>query len=195
MENLDFKNAIERLKDTDFNPHPDIVRISIPNAKYVLTRGLEHFLGKENVKWQPEYENIVEWLKDNRGRGLLCVGDCGRGKSLICTKIIPVVINFYYSKLVNVYDATDLNKNTDKILSSHLVCIDDLGTENELVDYGNRRIVFCELADLAEKKGKLLLLTTNLGEDELKKKYGERTIDRLHAITRKIVFRGNSLRG
>ena len=196
MRELDFINTIERLKDTGFSPCPDIVRISVPNAKEVLMRGLEHFLGKENVKWLPEYEHVTQWLSDNKGRGLLLVGDCGRGKSLICRKILPIVINYYFKKNVTVYDATDLNKKsmTNEILSSHLTCLDDLGTENELNDFGTKRIVFCELADLAEKQGKILLLTTNLSEEELRQKYGERTIDRLHAITRKIVFRGNSLR-
>ena len=196
MKELDFINTIERLKDTGFSPCPDIVRISVPNAKEVLMRGLEHFLGKENVKWLPEYEHVTQWLSDNKGRGLLLVGNCGLGKSLLCRQVIPMIINYYYQKIVHIFDATDLNKKsmTDKILSSHLTCIDDLGTENELNDFGNRRIVFCELADRAEKDGKMLLITTNLSEEELRQKYGERTIDRLHAITRKIVFRGDSLR-
>ena len=45
------------------------------------------------------------------------------------------------------------------------------------------------------KKGKLLILTTNLSIDELREKYGERTVDRLRAITKTVLFTGESLRG
>lgn len=71
---------------------------------------------------------------------------------------------------------------------------DDIGTENLSVKYGEKRLSFAELADEAEKKGKLLILTTNLSIDELREKYGERTIDRLRAITRTVLFSGESLR-
>ena len=46
----------------------------------------------------------------------------------------------------------------------------------------------------AEKRGKLLMLTTNLSLEEISQKYGERTMDRLVAITRRVKFEGNSLR-
>ena len=195
MNNLDFKKIDEQFREIDVTLKPECVEIKIPDAEENLFNGIKYFTA-ERAKWLPEYKHVAEWLSDNNGRGLLLVGNCGLGKSLLCRQVIPMIINYYYRKIVHIFDATDLNKKsmTDKILSSHLTCIDDLGTENELNDFGNRRIVFCELADRAEKDGKMLLITTNLSEEELRQKYGERTIDRLHAITRKIVFRGDSLR-
>ena len=62
------------------------------------------------------------------------------------------------------------------------------------VKYGERRLAFCEIVDEAEKRGKLLMLTTNLSLEEISQKYGERTMDRLVAITRRVKFEGNSLR-
>jgi DNA replication protein len=62
------------------------------------------------------------------------------------------------------------------------------------VKYGEKRLAFPELVDEAEKKGKLLIVTTNLSIQELKEKYGERTVDRLRAITTPILFKGESLR-
>ena len=195
MNNLDFKKIDEHFGEIGVALKPECVEIKIPDAEENLFNGIKYFTA-ERAKWLPEYKHVAEWLSDNSGRGLLLVGNCGLGKSLLCRQVIPMIINYYYRKIVHIFDATDLNKKsmTDKILSSHLTCIDDLGTENELNDFGNRRIVFCELADRAEKDGKMLLITTNLSEEELRQKYGERTIDRLHAITRKIVFRGDSLR-
>ena len=87
-----------------------------------------------------------------------------------------------------------MNNLIDKILKNHIVCIDDIGTEGEYVKYGEHRVPFAELVDLAEKKGTLLILTTNLTVDELRVKYGERVVDRLRAITNVIYFKGCSLR-
>lgn len=62
------------------------------------------------------------------------------------------------------------------------------------VKYGEKRLSFAELVDEAEKKGKLLIISTNLSLSELQQKYGERTVDRLRAITTPVVFKGDSLR-
>lgn len=193
MEQINFKQTIERLKDSGFSPVPDTVNISIPDAKNVLLAGIKYFTG-ENAKWLPEYSEMVEWMANNKGRGLLCFGNCGRGKTLICGKILPLVINHYCRKVVSCYDAQQMNADLDAVKQKHIIYVDDIGTENLSVKYGERRLAFAELADEAEKKGKLLILTTNLSIEELGEKYGERTVDRLRAITKTILFQGASLR-
>ena len=30
----------------------------------------------------PEYDEVIDWMYDTRGVGLLLIGDCGRGKAL-----------------------------------------------------------------------------------------------------------------
>ena len=196
MENtgfIDFKRTIDRMRDTGFSPAPSTVGISVPDARNVLWQGIRHFIG-ESAVWLPEYERIAEWMTDNRGRGLLCFGNCGRGKTLVCGRVLPLVLNHYCRKVVSCYDAQQLNARTDEVKSRHIVYVDDIGTEAVSVKYGERRMAFPELADEAEKKGKLLLLTTNLSLDDLKDKYGERTVDRLRAITKTVLFSGESLR-
>ena len=74
------------------------------------------------------------------------------------------------------------------------IYIDDIGTEEVSKVYGNVRCTFSELCDAAEQKGKLFIITTNLTANELEAKYGERTIDRLKAITKFVPFTGKSLR-
>ena len=193
MEQIDFRKTIDRLREVGFFPMPEPMKIAIPNAKDVLWRGLNYFINNGSV-WLPEYDEIASWLSDNRGRGLLCYGNCGRGKSLICWKIIPVLLHFYYKKIVSCYDAQQMNADIDLVKRGHIVYIDDVGTENVSVKYGERRMAFPELVDEAEKRGKLLILTTNLSLDEISQKYGERTMDRLVAITKPIKFKGESLR-
>lgn len=193
MEQINFQQTIERLKDTGFSPIPNVVKVTVPDAKRVLWAGIRYFTG-ESARWLPEYEEVAGWLASNEGRGLLCFGNCGRGKTLICGKILPLVLNNYCRKVVSCYDAQQMNADLDAVKQKHIIYVDDIGTENLSVKYGEKRLAFAELADEAEKKGKLLILTTNLTIDELREKYGERTIDRLRAITKTVLFSGESLR-
>lgn len=190
---VDFKKALSNLTDVGFNPVPNAVFISIPEARVALWKGIQFFTG-DKAAWQDEYNDVANWLANNKGRGLLCLGNCGRGKTLICGKIIPVLLNHYCHKIVSCYDAQQLNAELDAVKQKHIVYIDDIGTEFLSVKYGEKRLSFAELVDEAEKKGKLLIVTTNLSLSELQQKYGERTVDRLRAITTPVVFKGDSLR-
>ena len=132
MAIIDFRHAAERLKDFGFQLRPERVYIRISDAKVNLQNGLRFFIGAH--QWLPEYEEIVSWLTNNHGRGLLCIGHLGRGKTIICTKIIPPIIIDSCNLVTNIYDATDLNNLIDKILKNRIVCIDDIGTEGEYVN-------------------------------------------------------------
>lgn len=189
----DFQKAVNDFRKIGFELVPDVVKVSIPNAADVLRRGVAFFVG-ERYKWLPEYEKVAEWLKNNQNRGLLCYGNCGRGKSVICCKVLPVLLSHYHKKILTVVDAQQMNDRLDEVKRNHLLCIDDVGTENVSVNFGNKRMAFSEIVDEAEKKGKLLVITTNLSLSEIKGKYGERTIDRLRAITTPVLFNGESLR-
>lgn len=181
------------MQEMGYTFSPNVIHIQIPDAKNILWKGIQYFCG-DDAKWQPEYEEVADWLSNNKGRGLLCLGTCGRGKSLICAKILPLLLNFYYRLNLAVYDAQTMNAKPDEVLGRRLLLIDDLGTENVSVKYGEKRMVFPELADATEKQGKLLIVTTNLSLKELGDKYGQRTIDRLRATTKAVLFRGESLR-
>lgn len=191
--NIDtFNVTVERLRNTGFSPDASNVYLHIPEAKQALAIGLKRFVA--NPQWLPEYDLIADWLSDNHGRGLLCIGHVGRGKTVICAKILPVILNYYCHLIVNVADATEFNTKHEELKQRHILCIDDVGVENEAIRYGERKVPFAELVDLAEKKGKLLLITTNLTTAELSAKYGARTLDRLKAITHVVHFEGESLR-
>ena len=191
--NFNFKQMVESLKDTGYPAEPDRVRIKVANAEARLRAGLDYFTGK-GVWNEENYRPIVEWLEDNKGRGLLINGGCGLGKSLIGMRIIPILVNTACRKVVSIYRAQDLVSQPDAILSKHIIYIDDVGKEAVEVSYGNRTLRFPDIVDEAEKKGKLLMFSTNLSQEKIVEKYGERTVDRLRAITKKIVFRGKSLR-
>ena len=87
-----------------------------------------------------------------------------------------------------------MNADIDTVKQKHILYIDDVGTESTAVKYGERRLAFCEIVDEDEKRGKLLMLTTNLSLEEIYQKYGERTMERLGAINRSVKVEGKSLR-
>ena len=201
MEQIDseyFKNLVSQMRDTGYPQEIDRVQISIPNAEKRLRGGLQYVVNMKsgyNAEWnERNYRPIVDWMTDNKGKGLLMFGGCGLGKSVIGMYILPLLIKDVHKKVVNIFSAQELNKNIDEILKLHIIYIDDIGTEDNLNSYGNKRMPFAELCDAAEKKGKLLILTTNLSIDELTQRYGDRVVDRLIATTKAVPFTGDSLR-
>ena len=160
MGQINFKATIDRLRDTTYKPLPDKVQICVPNAGTHLKGGLKYFCG-DGAKWNTDYEKIVQWLTDNKGRGLMLVGGCGVGKTLIGMRIIPLLLNHYCRKVVTICTANELNKSPDEIIKYHIIYIDDVGTEDISNIYGNKRVPFAELVDIAERDGKLLMFSTN----------------------------------
>lgn len=169
------------------------VYVRTPDARKVLARGIKYFVG-EGAVWLPEYEAVTEWLSDNKGRGLLCAGQCGRGKTVICQKVLPVIFRHWHRLIVNTVTATELNDRYDEFRQYKIISIDDVGKESVANRYGEKHNYIEEIVDEAERKQKLLIISTNLNEDGLKQRYDDRTIDRLRAVTRPVLFIGDSLR-
>ena len=74
-----------------FGRKPEPIQIKIENSKELIQRGLNYFFG-DSAEWLPEYDEISDWLHDNKGKGLLCIGDSGRGKTFITNKIISPIL-------------------------------------------------------------------------------------------------------
>jgi DNA replication protein DnaC len=77
------------------------------------------------------------------------------------------------------------------------LCIDDLGTEDITVHYGNRRSVIVDLLELMYEKGKtgvMLHATTNLIPDQLEAYYGARIRSRMREMFNFIERPGNDRR-
>ena len=201
MEQIDseyFKKLVSQMRDTGYPQEIDRVQINIPNAEKRLRGGLQYVVNMKSgcdAEWnERNYRPIVDWMTDNKGKGLLMFGGCGLGKSVIGMYILPLLIKDVPKKVVIIFSAQELNNKIDEILKFHIIYIDDIGTEDNLNSYGNKRMPFAELCDAAEKKGKLLILTTNLSIDELTQRYGDRVVDRLIATTKAVPFTGDSLR-
>ena len=184
-------DTIGQQRRRQFRPDDKRTRLTISDARKVLWNALCAELG--DVVWLPEYERVAEWLTDTRGKGLLCMGDCGRGKTVITQRILPAIFESE-GKVLNCFTAIDLLTRYDEISQYKHICIDDMGTEPNAKKYGVTHNYLSELVDLAERKDKLLVISTNLDKDEILERYDMRTYDRLKSLCERVVFKGVSYR-
>ncbi len=191
-----FKEIYEDMRLHGMPMPVERVKISIPNARTVLTNCFKYFLSFESAEfiWQKEYEEVAYWLEDNKSRGLFLYGDCGRGKSMLSRYVLPAILLKYERKVVSVYDVQDMNKKIDEVLKKHIISLDDIGTEELTVSYGNKRLAFAEIMDAAEKYGKMIIISTNLSDQQIADRYGWRVMERIIATTKRVLFSGKSLR-
>lgn len=182
----------------------DRVRIRIPDAKRLLMEALVYYL-QGRTQWLPEYDGVASWLEDNQGRGLFLIGNMGRGKTVMVRDVLPLIINRCAGKVVSYHRAAELNEYSsdnarrtvlryDEIRRHKIIALDDVGTEPQACIYGETHDYFAELADDAEQRSRLLILTSNLDVAALRERYGDRTVDRLTGLTTRVYFQGGSLR-
>lgn len=157
----------------------------------------------------PEYAAVIDWMIATRGRGLLLYGDCGRGKSIILTGVVPVllamkgcfVVPIHADEFQKPYDFAGCTagydpkmSNLDYLIRSAYPIIDELGVEPLVNNYGEKYEGFNRVINAAERYLRPLFLSTNLTREQLLLRYGERTFDRLTRLCRVVEFKGDSLR-
>lgn len=183
-----------------FGDYPGRPHIAVPDAQERLRKGLDYFLGEGEAQWLPAYDKVARWLSDNKGKGLLCCGTSGLGKTLICQKILPVI----FGAGVKSVTAKEMATKIDDLLTERIVIVDDVGKEDPEVwlNYKRRRPFF-ELCDAAERTGMLLIVTTNLSTtpvndprypQSIQAYYGQEVLSRLRSLTSCVIFEGPDLR-
>lgn len=195
-----FGDVAAYLQQHGYDSRKDPYHIRIADAHKRMDDGLKYFL-PDGHQWLQGYDRVAEWLTDNRGRGLLCVGTPGLGKTLVCTKILPVILGNGGRPIPSV-NAAELHARLDELKKERILIIDDLGKEPRK-HFGNTDNSFFELCNNAEHTGNLLIITTNLSTtpvadprypDSIQNRYGLEVLDRLKVITSVAIFKGDSLR-
>jgi DNA replication protein DnaC len=139
----------------------------------------------------PAYDEIIDWLVDTRGRGLMLMGECGLGKSTILNFVIPAIFRTKTNKVLKSIPAKELAAVERNV--APFIIIDDLGTESIKNDYGTKIDAVADAISYAEDSSKTLLITTNLSPNSLKERYDERTLDRLRKC-KVVIIKGKSFR-
>lgn len=188
-----FNSILEDMKHHGMSVPNNRTYLNIEITKEQFTNYLRHFIGHEPI-WNPAYDEIISWLRDNKGKGLFLFGHHGLGKTIIAKYVLPAIILRYSRKPVRYYNMNYVNKNLDEVIQRRWLALDDVGTEGVSVEYGNKRLAFAEVMDLVEKESKLVIVTTNLDANKLKEVYGERTFERVIAATHRVLFTGKSYR-
>jgi len=165
----------------------------LQNAKETLFAAMKYFVGDSFV-WINEYEKVAGWLADNKGRGLMLYGVNGNGKTVLIQKAIPAIFLKYYNIVISCYNSYNLNANASEALRKRFLSIDDFGTEEVGVSFGNKQWVLPDILDNAEKKGNIVLLSTNFTKEQILEKYGARTAERILSTTVRIEIKHPSFR-
>lgn len=197
MKNKDM-DIIEEMKGYGIDVPSNKVFTGIKNSNQWFYTTLDKLLLVWNKKCihSEDYNQVVDWLTDNEGKGLVLMGSVGLGKTIIARFVIPYIFNKCLGKGVAFYSMAQLRtlKDVQDVLKNKIIVLDDLGVEDIVNEYGNKIDVFSMIVDEVEKENKLLIITTNLNNRLLQEKYKQRSYDRLMSISKVVIFKGQSLR-
>lgn len=194
--NTDYKQTISLLRQEKVSTPAQKIRVSLQDPKGEFTAAAKAVFDElgEQFVWLPEYDNIVAWLADNEGKGLLLYGAVGRGKSIVARYVLPMIFRAKFNRIMTVVSCANLPDDIQSRAKSNFIVLDDIGCESDSVDYGNRyNVVEKVVANIADRGG-LLICTSNLDYESLRSRYGLRIVDRLRQLCCRVVFNGDSLR-
>lgn len=151
------------------------------------------------VRYLPQYTDVIEWMTDTRGKGLLLAGSCGTGKTCVMAGVIRPLFNIVHHRNIYIMSAQELSRMKETNLNQYIreswaYMIDDVGAEFQRNDYGSKRIPLNEILDDAERNFKPVFITTNLSYNEIQERYGDRAADRIAGLCKCVRFDGQSFR-
>jgi DNA replication protein DnaC len=195
---MEIKNAISGLRRIGFDPmkKSTVYNFGDKEISRMLFNAafMEVDETMENYMFLPEYEKVIDWMSDSKGKGLYLHGDCGRGKSTILYRVLPVLFYMKFNKILSVIHSSEIQSKIEEYINYSLIGIDEVGQEPIISNYGSRYEGFNRLIDRAEIKGNPIFITTNLTNEQMYERYGERTIDRISKLAISIEFSGKSMR-
>lgn len=169
---------------------------SIIGDKFVLTDQIDTF-----------YRNLLSWAHGYKKdyfepeKGICIAGPTGVGKTA-CFKILQAYLQLYnYGYMRNgraiplrfhIFSALQIEadfahngfEGIEKYITYANVCIDDLGAEVGSASYfGNKFNVLAHIIEVRYDKGFLTHISTNLNEDMILVKYGDRVYSRIRQMT------------
>lgn len=134
------------------------------------------------------------------GYGLLLMGGVGTGKTHFFRTVGAVKARHGMARPV-VYPMMDtVGRRVDEVrafftaTANREVVLDDIGAEPTFNEYGNRWDILPWLIEMRMAAPGRTHFTTNLSPAELERRYGARTVDRLHEMAASVAYAGRSNR-
>lgn len=194
---MDLKDHIDNLLTNGYNPIRKFPSFRFGNyydCKYLLMNTMNK-MDKTVSKFEllPEYEQIIKWMMDTKGKGLGMIGHSGRGKTTILQSVLPTLFLDNFNLVFHPIACENL-ANEPFYYNRKMFALDDIGVESIANNYGNVYEPFSKAVNICESESKLLFFTTNLNDQLLKERYGIRIYDRIIRLTEIVPFNGKSYR-
>lgn len=194
---MDYASVLSQMAKEGFSAPVRRFTFALPNAKEELQQALSCVANSmgEQLQWLPEYDEVAAWLSDNKGKGLFLFGSCGRGKSLLTRYALPMIFRAKLNRSVKVVDCAYNGVNIDEVVKYPFLALDDLGAEEDVVNYGTKRQLVSEVICRAQDNPKMFVIaSSNYDGEALRERYGERVLDRMKYLFYQVSFNGKSLR-
>lgn len=144
----------------------------------------------------PRFEKELNY---SFSKGLLIQGTAGLGK----TEMIRAVSDnpLWPVKIISILEISEAVQETGQcnLYTDQILLIDDVGSEPEVINHYGTKINwfkdFIELYYMKYRNFGGLIITTNLGGDEIEKRYGYRVRSRMREMFNTIQLEGTDLRG
>lgn len=141
----------------------------------------------------------ANWLINSKKFGLMLYGTVGSGKTTLAKSICRLINTAEYSdnsslrKSITSVSATEIidialkpeghSRTIDKIKTSEMLFIDDLGTEANIIkSWGNELTPLIDILQYRYENQLFTIVTTNLNDDSIRDVYGERVADRFNEM-------------
>lgn len=202
MQNFDSKAlacSIKALKDSCNYQEREFPRFSFGDREKCKRLFIAIFKQVDKTaadfNYLQEYDEVVDWMVDTKGKGLFLAGSVGRGKTIIIEKVIKLLFFHCHRKVITCVRAEELDKERlQHIKRKKFIAIDDMGAEHLANDFGVKYEGVNDIFNAAEAENKILFVSTNLTNEEVLHRYGVRTLDRIKRLCKIVKFDGDSMR-
>lgn len=171
----------------------------------VVRRGLRF---KDDEATAEHLNKAAKWITGNYKPGLLLYGSVGNGKTTLIRairRLIGVIYDSAYSNerkglvMVSALELSNIAKEEngrfDKLKKNELLSIDDVGIEPSIIKvWGNEISPFVDTIYFRYDRQLFTIMTSNLSDEQLADKYGERVADRFTEMFDKIAFENKTYR-
>lgn len=162
---------------------------------------------QSHIRMSRNYETLRAFsdnFSDQRSENFLLIGGTGRGKTHLSSAVAGRVIekgnDVYYISAVNLFRGFEKlhfgrgiadGEEMQRCFDADLLIIDDLGTE--LTNQFTVSILY-DIVDTRINSRKSTIISTNLDQNELRKRYWDRVTSRLFGEYRPLLFDGIDVR-